>query len=83
MSCFTHEFRVKKERWREGKQIDKDRIYTDEELEFLKAIDRYKRVNRKPYPSWREVFMVLKSLGYEKVKALDEKEVNISAEGSR
>jgi len=40
--------------------------YTDEEFEFLKAVDRYKRERRRPFPTWREVLMVLKSLGWRK-----------------
>ncbi len=41
--------------------------YSDEELAFLKAIDKYKREQRRPYPSWREVLDIAKSLGYRKV----------------
>jgi hypothetical protein len=40
--------------------------YTDEEREFLQAIDRYKRTARRPYPTWREVLRVLHALGYRK-----------------
>ncbi len=40
--------------------------YTDEEREFLQAIDRYKRVNKRPYPTWREVLKVLRGLGWRK-----------------
>ena len=40
---------------------------TDELLEFVMAIDEYKRVNRKPFPSWSEVFEVIRYLGYRKV----------------
>lgn len=40
--------------------------YTDEEREFLRAIDRYKRVNKRPYPTWREVLKVLRGLGWRK-----------------
>lgn len=40
--------------------------YTDDEAEFLKAIDEYKRSNRRPFPTWKEVLEVLRSLGYEK-----------------
>lgn len=36
----------------------------DEELEFIRAIERYKRVNHRPFPSWSEVLGVLKGLGY-------------------
>jgi hypothetical protein len=40
--------------------------YTDDEREFLLAMDHYKRTQRRPYPTWREVLRVLKSLGYRK-----------------
>jgi hypothetical protein len=40
--------------------------YSDEEREFLQAIDEYKRTQRRPYPTWREVLRVLRSLGYRK-----------------
>lgn len=40
--------------------------YTDDELEFLKAIEKYKRDHNRPHPTWHEVLAVLKSLGYEK-----------------
>jgi hypothetical protein len=43
--------------------------YTEEECEFLMAMDRYKREARRPYPTWREVLRVLKELGYRKVTA--------------
>jgi hypothetical protein len=43
--------------------------YTEEEIAFLMAMDRYKRTKRRPYPTWREVLNVLKSLGYRKVPA--------------
>ena len=39
-----------------------------EELEFIKAIDNYKRKFNKPFPTWREVLGILKQLGYRKVK---------------
>lgn len=31
------------------------------------AIDEYKRLNNKPFPSWSEVFEVILFLGYRKV----------------
>ena len=40
---------------------------TDELLEFVMAVDEYKRVSKKPFPSWSEVFEVVKYLGYRKV----------------
>lgn len=36
-------------------------------LEFVLAIDEYKRVNSRPFPSWSEVFEVIRYLGYRKV----------------
>lgn len=41
--------------------------YTPDQLQFLKAMDRYKRDNRRPFPTWCEVLQVLVSLGYRKV----------------
>src|SRR5204863_4772768 len=46
-----------------------ERDYNDEETEFMKAMDRYKRENRRPFPTWSEVLEVLRSLGYRRVAA--------------
>lgn len=45
--------------------------YTDEEREFLVAMDRYKRSRRRPHPSWCEVLAVLRGLGWRKVGPSD------------
>src|SRR4051794_1751142 len=44
-----------------------ERDYNDEETEFMKAMDRYKRENRRPFPTWSEVLEVMCSLGYRRV----------------
>lgn len=44
-----------------------ERDYTEEETEFMKAMDRYKRDNRRPFPTWSEVLEVLRALGYRKI----------------
>jgi hypothetical protein len=44
-----------------------ERDYSDDETEFMKAMDRYKRENRRPFPTWSEVLEVLRSLGYRRV----------------
>jgi hypothetical protein len=44
-----------------------ERDYNDEEIIFMKAMDQYKRDNRRPFPTWSEVLEVLYSLGYRKV----------------
>ena len=36
-------------------------------LEFITAIDDYKRQNERPFPNWSEVWSVLRELGYERV----------------
>ena len=39
---------------------------SQEQFLFIKAIDVYKRVNDRPYPSWTEVLEVVRKLGYRK-----------------
>lgn len=39
----------------------------EEQLEFIKAIDEYKRVNHRPFPTWTEVLDLILYLGYRKV----------------
>ena len=34
----------------------------------MKAMDQYKRDNRRPFPTWSEVLEVLRSLGYRKTE---------------
>jgi hypothetical protein len=45
-----------------------ERDYTDDEIEFMKAMDTYKRSNRRPFPTWSEVLEVIRALGYRKVE---------------
>lgn len=35
-------------------------------IEFITAIDDYKRVNRRPFPTWSEVLEIVKGLGYDR-----------------
>lgn len=44
-----------------------ERTYTDDEREFICAMDQYKRNNHRPFPTWSEALEVLQSLGYRKV----------------
>jgi hypothetical protein len=39
-----------------------------EVIEFITAIDDYKRLNRRPFPTWSEVLEIFKSLGYERTR---------------
>jgi hypothetical protein len=67
------ERRSGKDRRQQGerrRQIDPttcERDYNDEEIAFMKAMDQYKRDNRRPFPTWSEVLEVLHALGYRKV----------------
>lgn len=40
---------------------------TEEQFDFLRAINEYKDVNKRPFPTWTEVLDVMKALGYRKV----------------
>lgn len=42
---------------------------TDEQFEFVLAVDTYKRLNNRPFPSWTEILEIVKQLGYRKVEA--------------
>lgn len=52
------------------RQIDPttcERDYSGGEVEFMRAMDDYKRKSGRPFPTWSEVLEVLVSLGYRKV----------------
>ncbi len=40
---------------------------TQEQFDFLMAIEEYKQKNARPFPTWTEVLDVVKALGYRKV----------------
>ncbi|MBN1974001.1 MAG: hypothetical protein JW787_10210 [Sedimentisphaerales bacterium] len=40
---------------------------SQEQFDFLMAIDEYKQKNSRPFPTWTEVLDVIKALGYRKV----------------
>jgi len=41
---------------------------TAEQFEFVMAIETYKKVNKKMFPTWTEVLEVIQQLGYRKVR---------------
>ncbi len=45
---------------------------TEEQLDFLKAIDEYKRVNDRPFPTLTEMLDIVLYLGYRKVAPVGE-----------
>src|SRR5580692_9508962 len=64
------EHRKRERRGERRRQVDPttcERDYTDDEISFMRAMDQYKRDNRRPFPTWSEVLEVLRALGYRKV----------------
>ena len=60
------ERRVKKERRRRIDPTTFEKQYTEEELEFMTAMQRFKVQTGRAFPSHREVLRVAASLGYRK-----------------
>lgn len=58
--------RRKVERRRQIDPTTCEREYTDDEIEFMRAMDDYKRRAGRQFPTWSEVLEVLKSLGYKR-----------------
>lgn len=52
---------------RRGRPGTGETIYDDEEAELLKAMEEWKRKNKRKFPSYSEVLAVLKELGWKKV----------------
>jgi len=59
--------RVKPERRRQIDPTTCERDYNGAEIEFMRAMDEYKRRSGRPFPTWSEVLEVLVALGYRKV----------------
>ena len=60
---------------RRRRQVDPttcERDYSDDEVEFMKAIDFYKRSNGRMFPTCSETLEVLRNLGYVKMPRGDE-----------
>jgi hypothetical protein len=43
-----------------------EREYTDTELEFMHAMQEYKKSSGRMFPTWSEVLEVLRALGYQR-----------------
>jgi hypothetical protein len=41
---------------------------TNEQFEFVMAIETYKKVNKRMYPTWTEILEIVRQLGYKKVE---------------
>ena len=63
----TTERRAKVERRRQIDPTTCERDYQPEEVEFMRAMDDYKRRSGRQFPTWSEVLEVIRDLGYRKV----------------
>jgi hypothetical protein len=60
-----------------------EREYTKAEMEFMAAMNEYKRRSGRMFPTWSEVLEVLQSLGYEKVEPSVPIGAEVKANGGR
>lgn len=54
-----------------------ERDYQPDEIEFMRALEEYKRSQRRPFPTCSEVLQVVKHLGYVR---LDRPAAGVAAE---
>ncbi len=63
---------VERRKVQRRRQIDPttcERDYTDDEIEFMHALDAYKRSSGRMFPTCSEILEVVRGLGYERVGA--------------
>jgi len=58
-----------------------ERDYSSDELEFMQAMQEYKKKSGRMFPTWSEVLEVLRSLGYEKSGDLNDFDLMKSSPG--
>lgn len=63
----TSERRNKVERRRQIDPTTCERDYSAAEIEFMRAMDDYKRRSGRQFPTWSEVLEVVRDLGYRQV----------------
>ncbi len=66
----TETKRVERRKVDRRKQVDPttcERDYSEDEVDFMKAMDDYKRRSGRQFPTWSEVLEVLVALGYRRV----------------
>jgi hypothetical protein len=55
-----------------------EREYSEAEMEFMLAMNEYKRRSGRMFPTWSEVLEVLRALGYEKIENADPSRVIVN-----
>ena len=68
----TNEQRRKTPRRRQIDPTTCERDYSDAEIEFMQAMDDYKRANGRMFPTCSEILEVLQKLGYQRVEPVDD-----------
>jgi hypothetical protein len=68
----TLERRVKVNRRRQIDPTTCERDYSDDEVQFMSALEQYKRTSGRMFPTCSEILEVLRGLGYEKRPPLSE-----------
>lgn len=72
--------RRKKQRRRQIDPTTCERDYTEDEMEFMHALDAYKRSSNRMFPTCSEVLEVLRGLGYVKSKDLVDESADCECE---
>lgn len=73
---------VERRKVQRRRQIDPttcERDYSNEEIEFMRAMDEYKRLNGRMFPTCSEILEVVRSLGYVKMPAVPSTEPSAEA----
>src|SRR5258708_3317774 len=68
----------RREKVNRRRQIDPttcERDYSNDEVEFMHALDQYKRANGRMFPTCSEILEVIRALGYQKASGVP---INIS-----
>jgi len=68
----TAERRKKTPRRRQIDPTTCERDYTDDEIEFMRAMDLYKRTSGRMFPTCSEILEVVRDLGYVKQTPIDD-----------
>lgn len=58
-----HGFRRQEDQQTLQKRVEQGDL-TLEEIDFVRAVDRYKRKFNRPFPTWSEILAIVKELGY-------------------
>ena len=74
---------VRREKKNRRRQIDPttcERDYNDEEVEFMRALDAYKRSSGRMFPTCSEILEVIRGLGYVRVAPNTDSNANAELE---